>query len=95
MATSIIEELAYGNITPETQSYRRNSEYGKAMQDVSNAEEKLLKLLSGDEKIIFEKYLVAQGRVNQLTAVNNLVYGYKLGLRMTAEAFLLDDDLLT
>ncbi|MCL2352553.1 MAG: hypothetical protein FWC55_08490 [Firmicutes bacterium] len=34
-----------------------------------------------------------QNEVNQLTAVDNLVYGYKLGVLMTAEAFMTSDGL--
>jgi hypothetical protein len=57
------------------------------MRAVSTNEEKLLDKLNEDEKILFQKYVEAQGEVNQLTAVKNLIYGYKLGLIMTAEAF--------
>lgn len=35
-----------------------------------------------------------RGEVNQLTAVQNLVYGYRLGLVMTAEAFVGMDSLI-
>lgn len=37
--------------------------------------------------MIFEKYIDTQGEINRLTAVNNFIYGYRLGLIMTAEAF--------
>lgn len=85
---SILEEFAYGNISPEVQGFKRNSPYGDAMSAVSGNEEKLLRILGGEEKIIFQKYVDAQGEVNQLTAVKNLIYGFKLGLLMTAEAFI-------
>lgn len=92
---SILEEFAYGNISPEVQFFKRNSEYGQAMRAVSGNEEKLLARLNEDEKILFEKYADAQSEVNRLTAVGNLIYGYKLGLIMTAEAFVGMDDLIT
>lgn len=56
-------------------------------------EQKLLDRLGADDKDLFEKYVDAQGEANQLTAVKNLVYGYKLGLIMTAETFVGMDDL--
>ena len=36
----------------------------------------------------------AQGEVNELTVVENLIYGFKLGLIMTAEAFITSSDLV-
>jgi len=91
---SILEEFAYGNISPEAQYFKRDSEYGQAVRTASKNEEKLLGSLDGEEKVLFQKYVESQGEVNQLTAVKNLVYGYKLGLLMTAEAFVATDDLL-
>ena len=91
---SILEEFAYGNISPEAQYFKQNSEYGQAIKAASRNEEKLLGCLEGEEKILFQKYVEVQGEVNQLTAVKNLVYGYRLGLLMTAEAFVASDDLL-
>ena len=84
---SILEEFAYGNISPEAQCFERNSAYGRAVKTLSDTEEKLLKRLGAEEKSLFEQFSSVQGDLNQLTAVSNLVYGYKLGLLMTAEAF--------
>jgi len=84
---SILEEFAYGNISPEAQFFKRDSEFGRAMELVSRNEQKLLDRLGADDKELFQKYIDAQGEVNRLTAVKNLIYGYKLGLIMTAEAF--------
>lgn len=64
---SILEEFAYGNVSPGAQFFDKNSKYGKVVD--------------------------AQGEANRLTAVRNLMYGYKLGLIMTAEAFVGMDDL--
>ena len=91
---SILEEFAYGNISPEVRYFKRDSEYGQAIKAACSSEEKLLSKLNGEEKTLFEKYVDAQGEVNQLTAYKNLVYGYKLGLLMTAEAFFTSDDLV-
>lgn len=91
---SILEEFAYGNISPEAQFFRRNSRFGEAMRAVSSNEEKLLARLNEDEKLLFQKYVEAQGEVNQLTAVSNLIYGFKLGLTMTAEAFVTSGELI-
>lgn len=63
--------------------------------NTSNVVQDMFRILDGEEKIIFQKYVDAQGEVNQLTAVKNIVYGYKLGLLMTAEAFLTSGDLIS
>ena len=91
---SILEEFAYGNISPEARSFKRNSPYGEAMRAVSGNEEKLLAKLNEDDKFLFQKYVEAQAEVNQLTAVSNLIYGFKLGLMMTAEAFVTGESLI-
>ena len=91
---SILEEFAYGNISPEAQYYSRSSEFGQAMALVGRIEEKLLKKLNAEEKELLEKFMDAQGEVNQLTAVKNLLYGYKLGVIMTAEAFVTGGELI-
>jgi hypothetical protein len=91
---SILEEFAYGNISPEARSFKRNSPYGEAMRAVSGNEEKLLARLNEEDKLLFQKYVEAQAEVNQLTAVSNLIYGFKLGLMMTAEAFVTGESLI-
>lgn len=91
---SILEEFACGNISPETQFFKRNPQFGEAMDAVSSNEEKLLGRLDEEEKNIFQKFVEAQDEVNQLTAIKNLVYGYKLGVLMTAETFMTSGDLI-
>ena len=87
LMSSILEEFAYGNLSPEVRFFKRGSRCGEAMDALCANEEKLLAELQGDEKALFQKYMDAQGEINRLTAVDNLIYGYKLGLMMTAEAF--------
>lgn len=90
---SILEEFAYGNVSPETQTFPKDSSYGRALELVAQIERELLDRLGAQEKELFIKYIAAQGEVNQLGAVRNCVYGYKLGMVMTAEAFVGMDDL--
>ena len=91
---SILEEFAYGNISPEARFFKRNSQYGEAMRAMSGNEEKLLARLNEDDKLLFQKYVEAQSEINQLTAVGNLIYGFKMGLMMTAEAFVTGESLI-
>ena len=90
---SILEEFAHGNLSP-SQIIKGDSELRQAMYFVSVNEEKLLNKLNEEEKVILQKYIDAQNEVNQLTAVKNFIYGYKLGLAMTAEAFVTCGELI-
>ena len=90
---SILEEFAYGNVSPQAQYFDKNSKYGRAIELVAEIEEKLLDRLGAEERDLVEEYVDAQGEANQLTAVKNLIYGYRLGLTMTAEAFVGMDNL--
>jgi hypothetical protein len=64
------------------------------MRALSGYEEKLLERLNEEEKSLLQSYMDAQGEINRLTAVGNLIYGYKLGLIMTAESFIGREDLV-
>jgi len=92
---SILEEFACGNISPENQPFKRNSKLGRAMDVVCRTEEQLLSKMNGEEKSIFQKHVDAQLEVVHFTAVENLVYGYKLGLLMTAEAFITSHEIFS
>jgi len=91
---SILEEFAYGNVSPEVHSFKWTPEYRQALKDLSDSEEKLMKRLNDEEKILFEEFLGAQGKVDCQAAVGNLVYGYKLGVVMTAEVFVKSGELI-
>jgi len=91
---SILEEFACGNIPIKVRNFTPNSMYGQAMHFTSVNEEKLLHRLSGEEKVIFQKYIDAKNEVNELAAIKNFTHGYKLGLIMAAEAFVTTDQLM-
>jgi len=91
---SILEEFFYGNISPEVQLFERDSAYGEALRLISRNEEKLLVRLNEEEKELLGKYIDAQMELNRLTAIKSQIYGYKLGVLMTAEAFVMWEDLL-
>jgi len=81
---SILEEFAHGNIPPEAPL---DSRYRQALRAVCDSQEKLSSKLSDEEKLGLQKFNDAHSELNRLTALQNFTYGYKLGLLMTAEAF--------
>jgi len=91
---SILEEFFYGNISPEVQFVERGSAYHEVMGVIANVEDKLLKRLNEEEKELLRKYMDAQMELNQLTSVRSQIYGYKLGLLLTAEAFVTGRELV-
>jgi len=91
---SILEEFFYGNISPEVQFIKKGSRYEEVMRVICHNEDKLLERLNEEEKEILEKYIDAQMELNSLTAIKSQVYGYKLGLLITAEAFVTGRELV-
>ena len=88
---SIIGELYYGNITPSERSYRRTGEYAHILQLVTRNEEELTQTLTEAQKETFEKFKDGAAELNGITEVTAFTLGFKLGLRLTAEAFISGD----
>ena len=85
---SIIEELYYGNIAPSECSYRRAGEYAHILQLVARNEEKLTETLTEAQKEIFKKFKDNTSELCSMSEVTAFTLGFKLGLRLTAEAFI-------
>ena len=90
---SILEEFAYGNLTREVQFFNKDTAYKQAIEFATYHETKLLEQLGAEDKKILQNYIAMQEEVAQLTAVKNFMYGFKLGLLMTAETFIGLEDL--
>ena len=90
----ILEELYFGNINPNTQTYDRQSNFGKAMQVMSDTEDELLKLLEGKENQLFRDFVKAQSEINGITGVEKFIKGFKLGARIGLEIVSEDDSCL-
>ena len=89
---SIIEELYDGNITPAERSFRRTGEYAHILQLVTRNEEKLAKTLTEAQKETFEKFKDGTSELSGVTEVTAFTLGFKLGLRLTVEAFIVGND---
>ena len=85
---SIIEELYYGNFIPAERSFRRTGEYAHILQLVTRNEEKLTETLTEAQKKTFEKFKDNTSEISSMTEVTAFTLGFKLGLRLTAEAFI-------
>ena len=85
---SIIEELYYGNICLSERSVRSWSELYKAQQLAARNEASLESSMSEAQKEAFQKYVDCTAELRRMTELNAFALGFKLGLRLTAEAFI-------
>ena len=87
----ILEELYFGNISPNDKQFIGGTDYDKAVHILSENEEKLTFLLDGKEKKLFLDLVNAQGLVDGTTAVESFISGFRLGARI-AIAIMNDED---
>ncbi|MEN6327550.1 MAG: DUF6809 family protein [Syntrophomonas sp.] len=83
---TILQELFYGNIFPNNGTFDRNSEYGRVIQLIDGNEAKLLALLN-TEKSLFIDFCNAQLTLNNITAEENFIQGFKTGALIIFEVF--------
>ena len=82
---SILEELFYGNICPNTDCRSQDKETKQLMGDIADHHENLLSTLNDEQKELLEKF---DDCYNELTDINEreiFSYAFKLGARMMLE----------
>ena len=85
-----LEELFYGNLTPNEQQITPDSPLQQAMDQAEEYEEKLSALLEGEEKTMLLRLLNAENEVGSTLALENFILGFRLGMRLAIES--LDED---
>ena len=83
---SIIEELYYGNVLPFERRMPKSDEYSHIMKLLTRNEEELLKTLTEAQKETFEKFKANAAEVNGIDEATTFAIGFKLGVRLIAEA---------
>ena len=81
-----LEDLYYGNITPGAQQISPNSELQRATDRVARFESQLTELLDEGGKTILEKLVESQHEIDNITALENFILGFRLGARLMAES---------
>jgi len=82
---SILEELFYGNICPNTDCRSYDKETKQLMGYIADHHDNLLSTLNDQQKEILEKF---DDCYNELTDINEreiFVYAFKLGMRVAIE----------
>ena len=85
-----LEDLYYGNITPNEQDMAAGSELKRAVDRVARYESQLTEQLGETEQTILTKLISSQHEIDSITARENFILGFRLGVRMMAEC--MDDN---
>ena len=81
-----LEDFYYGNITPNMQDMAPNSELKRAADRVARFENQLTEQLDETGQAILEKLIEAQQEIDSITALENFILGFRLGVRLMAES---------
>ena len=84
----ILEDLYVGDVRPGERSFKRNSQYGRALEESSDAADRLIAVLSDEQKKLFEEYMDAQREVMVLTDAEAFIYGFRLGAKIMMDVLL-------
>ena len=86
----ILEDLYYGNITPCEQQMIPGSELKRAVDRIAKYENHLMEQLEETERETLTKLIRSQHEINSITATENFILGFRLGVRLMAEC--MDDN---
>ena len=86
----ILQDFYYGNLTPGDQDIAPNSELRRAVDRITRCEQQLTERLGETEQAILSELVQAQHTADGITAVENFILGFRLGVRMMAEC--MDDN---
>ena len=78
----ILEDLYMGDIHPSERSFKKDSQYSKALNEVVKAGDTLIGSLTEKQKEQFEAYMSAQREVNVLTDCETFIYAFRLGAKI-------------
>ncbi len=77
--------LYYGNITPNAQDIAPHSELKRATDRVARFENQLTEQLDEAGQTVLAKLVESQHEIDDITALENFILGFRLGVRMMAE----------
>ncbi len=84
----ILEELYIGNVRPGERSFKRNSQYGRALNESADAADKLIAALSDEQTKLFEEFMDAQREVCVLNDAETFIYGFRTGAKIMMDVLM-------
>ena len=85
-----LEDLYYGNIIPNEQQMTPGSELKRAVDRITSYEKQLTEQLEEAEQETLTKLIRSQHEINSITATENFILGFRLGVRIMTEC--MDDN---
>ena len=80
-----LENFYYGNIIPFEQQMAASSDLRRAANKIAQCEQQLTERLGETEQTLLTELAKAQLEIDRITAVENFILGFRLGVRMMAE----------
>lgn len=78
----IIDELFYGNITPNERTFVRDSEYGQALEQLTEAEDALRGVLDKEDREALDRLTGAQQTMDAIATREYFTDGFRLGAKL-------------
>ena len=78
----ILEDLYLGDVRLSERSFKRNSQYANALDELVKAGDVLADSLTEKQKELFEDYMTAQREVNVLTDCETFIYAFRLATKI-------------
>ena len=88
----ILEDLYLGDIRSGERSFKRNTQYVRALDDLVKAGDALTDTLTEKQKETFEDYMTAQREVNVLTDFETFISVFRLAAKIMLDV-LTDGDM--
>lgn len=82
MTNKILSDFFYGNIVPNEKQFDRNSEFGRAADELAKEEEKLRTMLDDNTLALLDRIIQLQGTVTGMTAEGYFIDGFQTGFRI-------------
>ena len=82
---SILEELFYGNVCPNSDCRSKDYQTKELMGYIADHHDNLLNMLTDKQKEVFEKFDDCWSEYASLAEKSIFVYAFKLGMRLAIE----------
>ena len=80
-----LENFYYGNIIPHEQKMAASSDLRRAAKKIAECEQQLMEQLNEQQQTLLAGLASAQQEIDSITALENFILGFRLGIRMMAE----------
>ena len=85
MSYDVLKEIYHGNYRVTERTFKRDSEYGRVMDKIVTLSDRLQTGLSAEQKDTLNQLDAAYHDLTDLTALEDFVTGFRLGMRLTLE----------